>query len=107
MKRYLTLLAALALTQSPMQAKANEMIAAGQEILQSNCAQCHEVTSKGKSPHRQAVEFRYLSRSYPVSQLAEALAEGIMSGHPDMPMFEFDSQQVEQIIAYLESIQQK
>ena len=37
---------------------------------------------------------------------AESLAEGIVSGHPEMPIFVFDAHQVDAIIAYLESIQQ-
>lgn len=36
--------------------------------------------------------------------LAEALAEGIMTGHPDMPVFTFTARQADQIIAYLEAI---
>ena len=35
----------------------------------------------------------------------EALGEGFMSGHPDMPEFKFDGDDVGAIIAYLKSIQ--
>jgi cytochrome c len=39
--------------------------------------------------------------------LAEALAEGLSSGHPDMPEFRFEIDDVDAILAYLESIQEK
>jgi hypothetical protein len=38
--------------------------------------------------------------------LEEALGEGIISGHPDMPEFEFAPADVGAIVAYLKSIQQ-
>lgn len=34
------------------------------------------------------------------------MAEGLMSGHPDMPVFYFNIEEVESIISYLKSIQQ-
>jgi mono/diheme cytochrome c family protein len=37
--------------------------------------------------------------------LEEALGEGIMSGHPDMPEFKFDAKDVGAIVSYLKSIQ--
>ena len=60
---------------------------------------------EGESPHPQAPPFRTLSSKYPVEDLAESLAEGIFSGHPDMPIFVFSPTDVEAIIEYLESIQ--
>jgi len=44
---------------------------------------------------------------YPVESLAESLGEGIVSGHPDMPIFVFNPHDVEAIIEYLQSIQIK
>jgi hypothetical protein len=35
------------------------------------------------------------------------LAEGLFVGHPDMPQFVFDAQDVGAIIAYLKSIQER
>jgi cytochrome c len=53
------------------------------------------------------VAFRTLGKHYPIESLEEALGEGIMSGHPDMPEFRFDADDVGAIIAYLKSIQQR
>ena len=61
-------------------------------------------------PRRQSDKgpaFRTLGQRYPVEYLEEALGEGFMSGHPDMPEFTFDADDVGAIIAYLKSIQQR
>ena len=35
----------------------------------------------------------------------EPLAEGIMVGHPDMPIFEFEPEHIDSLLTYIESIQ--
>jgi len=42
---------------------------------------------------------------YPVDYLAESLAEGIKTAHPNMPPFELDVGQIEDLIAYLKSLE--
>ena len=79
----------------------------GGELLQKDCARCHAVGRTGESPRKDAPAFRTLGQRYPIESLEEALAEGIMSGHPDMPEFEFDADDVGAIITYLKSIQQR
>ena len=79
----------------------------GQAIAQNLCAGCHAVGLKGESPHADAPPFRTLSEKYPVRLLEEALAEGIAVGHEDMPEFQLEADEVEQLILYLESIQAK
>lgn len=48
----------------------------GEKLLTDNCGSCHE-----------------------------ALVEGTMSGHPEMPELSFEADDVSDIIAYLKSIQ--
>ena len=79
----------------------------GEALLSRNCARCHATGTAGLSPHPEAPPFRTLSRRYPVEGLAEALAEGLFVGHPDMPQFAFESRDVGAIIAYLKSIQER
>ena len=78
----------------------------GEALLSRNCARCHATGTAGLSPHPEAPPFRTLSRRYPVEGLAEALAEGLFVGHPDMPQFAFEARDVGAIIAYLKSIQE-
>jgi cytochrome c len=99
------LAAALALgTIGPAAAEGD--IKLGETLLTRNCAPCHAVGRAGDSPRKDAPAFRTLSKRYPIESLEEALGEGIMSGHPDMPEFKFDADGVGGIIAYLKSIQQ-
>jgi hypothetical protein len=51
--------------------------------------------------------FRTLGKRYPIEALEEALGEGIISGHPDMPEFRFERNEVRAITAYLKSIQER
>ena len=77
----------------------------GETLARTNCARCHAVGRIGKSPLRAAPPFRELHTRYPVEDLAEALTEGIRTGHPSMPEFRFDPDQAEDLIAYLNSLE--
>ena len=79
----------------------------GEALLSKNCSRCHAIGRTGASPHPVAPPFRTLSRKYPIDGLAEALAEGLSVGHPDMPEFVFEPQDVNAILNYLHSIQEK
>lgn len=76
----------------------------GHALIEANCSRCHATGKSGSSPHEKAPPFRILNRRYPVEALAESLAEGIMTGHSDMPRFVFEPPEVNAIIAYLKSI---
>jgi mono/diheme cytochrome c family protein len=78
----------------------------GEGLVTTNCSRCHAVGPAGPSTHPQAPPFRTLGQRYPIEVLAEALAEGLSSGHPDMPEFRFEIDDVDAILAYLQSIQE-
>ncbi len=77
----------------------------GQVLLTQYCARCHAVGRNGVSQRPPAPAFRTLGQRYPVESLEESLAEGIISGHPDMPEFTFEPGEIGDIIAYLKSVQ--
>ncbi len=81
--------------------------ALGAGIAKANCSRCHAIGRTGASANPKAPPFRYLARRYPLSNLEEALGEGIVVGHegPEMPQFQFNAKQVEALLAYLASIQ--
>jgi cytochrome c len=91
----------------PVQAAEKDLTDKGEVLVRENCSRCHAVGLQGDSPHKEAPPFRTLAKNYPIEDLAESLAEGIVSGHPDMPIFAFSPQDVEAIILYLESIQEE
>jgi cytochrome c len=78
----------------------------GRQIAETHCSSCHAVGVAGESPRPEAPPFRTLSQSYRVSTLEEALAEGISVGHPAMPAFEFQPNEIDALVGYLESIQE-
>jgi cytochrome c len=106
--RLLALLAGcFVLAAAPAEAAEKDLTDKGEVLVRENCSRCHAIGKEGVSPHPQAPPFRTLSRKYPIEDLAESLAEGIVSGHPDMPVFVFSPTDVEAIIDYLNSIQDK
>jgi mono/diheme cytochrome c family protein len=101
--------AAIFLALAPLHAKGEEVLSPaaqrGLVIVRANCSRCHAVGKVGDSPLPIAPPFRTLHERYPVEDLQEPLAEGIVTGHPTMPEFRFDPGQVGDIIAYLKSLE--
>ena len=79
-------------------------IAKGRAIIEAKCARCHAIGNGDASQHHEAPPFREVVTRYPPDDLAEALAEGIMSGHPDMPQFVFQPAEIEALVAYLNTL---
>jgi cytochrome c len=104
MRRLTLFCITLAASSSAVMAQAGR-VQRGQTFAQTNCSQCHAVGRVGDSPIPEAPPFRTLHTRYPVEDLAEAFAEGITTGHPSMPQFQLDPAQINDLIAYLESIQ--
>jgi cytochrome c len=76
----------------------------GQKLVTAHCASCHAVGRRGASPLEQALPFRVVARRYPPAALEEALAEGISTGHAEMPEFIFEPPQIAAIVSYLNSL---
>jgi mono/diheme cytochrome c family protein len=77
----------------------------GKRLALTYCARCHSIDKVSPSPLKIAPPFRTLHERYPVEWLQEALAEGIVTGHPSMPEFRFDADQVGDFIAYLKTLE--
>ncbi len=79
--------------------------ALGLIFVREHCGGCHAVGRTGVSPLAIAPPFRELHLRYPVENLSEAFAEGIVTGHPTMPEFRLEADQVGNVIAYLKSLE--
>ncbi|GLH77463.1 cytochrome c6 [Bradyrhizobium sp. SSBR45G] len=77
----------------------------GRAYAKTHCARCHAIGRTGESPFRQAPPFRTLHLHYPIETLGEALAEGIVTGHPAMPQFELTPPQINDLLSYLKSLE--
>jgi cytochrome c len=78
----------------------------GEVFVLANCSRCHSVDKVTESPLKIAPPFRTLHNHYPVENLQESLAEGIITGHPTMPAFRLDPGQIADVIAYLKTLEQ-
>ncbi|MGZ9114668.1 MAG: c-type cytochrome [Brevundimonas sp.] len=76
----------------------------GQQLAAQTCAGCHAMAGGGASPMVEATPFREIVRRYPLDQLEEAFAEGLVTGHPAMPAFVFRASEIDDLIAYLETV---
>jgi len=82
-------------------------VATGLELAEIHCAACHAVGTDDESRIEGAPAFRDLSKLYPLEDLEESLAEGIVTGHEGMPEFSFSSEDIDAFLGYLTSIQSK
>ena len=77
----------------------------GKLYAQSHCARCHAIDRTGESPLQIAPPFRTLHLRYPIESLGEALAEGIYTGHAEMPAFELTPDQIHDLLSYLKTLE--
>lgn len=77
----------------------------GRTFARNNCAKCHSIDRVSPSPLKIAPPFRTLHKRYPVDTLAEAFAEGIDTGHPTMPMFTLEPDQINDLLAFLKTLE--
>jgi cytochrome c len=77
----------------------------GRLLAERDCAVCHATGPSDHSPLAAAPPFRELHRRYDVENLAEALAEGIVTGHPAMPSKPYPPDDVRDLIAYLRTLE--
>lgn len=80
--------------------------AEGRVIAEDNCAGCHAIGKTGDSPAKDAPPMRRFHENWPIETLGEALAEGMVVGHsdPQMPAFRFLPEDIDDLLAYIESL---
>ncbi|MGE8940799.1 c-type cytochrome [Leptospira interrogans] len=79
-------------------------IAEGEDLAKTQCGQCHAVGRSDDSPHPITPPFRDLHQDFPIPMLVDALATGVVSGHDEMPMFEFTREEARALLAYIDSL---
>jgi cytochrome c len=80
------------------------VIERGADIAAKQCARCHAIGRSGTSPMSLAPPLRDLSKRYPIDNLSEASAEGIVTEHPAMPRFTFEPREINALLAFIESL---
>ncbi len=84
---------------------ASDLVAGGRLLLDSTAASVTRSVSTMFPDIQKRRRSATVVTRYPPANLAEPLAEGIMSGHPDMPEFVFEPDEIDAIIGYLEWLQ--
>ncbi|HEU4661322.1 MAG TPA: c-type cytochrome [Pseudolabrys sp.] len=77
----------------------------GYNFARQNCSRCHSIDKVTPSPLPIAPPFRTLHERYPVEALEEALGEGIVTGHPAMPEFKLEPDQINDFLEFLKSLE--
>lgn len=102
------LLAAALVAASPALARAEGgLVGLGRDLAQQLCATCHAIGSAERSPNAMAPAFRHIEWRVDLSEMAQKLQDGIIGGHPEMPVFKLTEPESRALVAYLRSIQQE
>jgi len=102
----LLLLTAISSIATTISTSADEQgVRRGKAIAVARCSYCHSIERAGRSSRAAAPPFRTLHKKYPVETLEDALAEGMSTGHPRMPEFRLDPDQVGDFISFLKSLE--
>jgi cytochrome c len=81
-------------------------LSAGRRIAAAQCGTCHATDREGESPNPRAPRFRDLGARYPWADLRQALAKGMIIGHPAlMPKPALGPTQIDDLIAYMKSLE--
>lgn len=89
-------------TSRDLQAQAADR---GRVLAVNTCASCHAVGREGASPLAAAPPFRDIVRRRSLADLEAAFVDGGITGHPAMPRYVFRASEIDDLIAYLRSLE--
>lgn len=80
-----------------------KLMARGKEIAAGRCGRCHSIDGTSDSPQRDVIPFRDFPARYPIAMLMEVQSTGIISGHDEMPMTALGREDVDAMLAFIDS----
>jgi cytochrome c len=91
---------------APTKADVQAQLKRGHEIAVARCSVCHAIGLDDPSPTRinANTAFRQLSDRFPISMLREAARTGYVSGHDEMPGFQFSLADIRALLTYIDSM---
>ena len=84
-----------------------QVVANGKELAKTKCGSCHSITLTGKSDNTEAPPFRDFADKGPLEALEETLAEGIVTGHSDMPEIVMSPEEITAFLEFLRSLKKQ
>ena len=85
-------------------AESDKLIAQGRALAEKNCAWCHAIGRKGDSPNARAPAWRDFHKRHPILALRDPLTRGIGRPHDEMPRFALTDNEIDTIVAYINSL---
>lgn len=76
----------------------------GRQLAERMCAHCHAIGTWERSPLAGAPPFRHIEPRVDLDELQQRLQDGVVSGHPAMPMFIFSAEEARSLVVYLRAI---
>ena len=76
----------------------------GRTVAEQQCSQCHAIDFTDASAVADAPPLRDLYKRYAIEDLRGAFVRGIEVAHPRMPVFRLSQRDVDDLLAYLKSI---
>lgn len=88
----------------PIAIESDRRIREGQALAESNCSGCHAIGAQGRGTNGNAPMFRNLSRLHTLLALREPITRGIAAPHDQMPQFVLSDEQIDMVVAYINSL---
>lgn len=93
--------AAAARAETPPQPPTHAEV--GHRIAERMCSRCHQINPTGDIPNSGSPPFRVLAKRYDEVTLGRKL-DDIATGHYDMPPTAVTNDEIDSLVAYLESL---
>lgn len=103
----ITIMLSLGVSAGYGKAGEDTLAAKGKILAETYCARCHAVDRDDQSKLDIAPPFRTFAAKWPLESLEEALAEGIITGHPGMPVYQFKPGQIAALMEHLHEISEQ
>ncbi len=88
----------------PAERDSNARVREGRTLVEVSCAPCHAVGSGGTSPNAKAPAFHDLQKRHAMLSLRTPITRGLAVPHDEMPQFKPTDQELDAIIAYINSL---
>ena len=94
-------------SQPSITSESERRIREGQGLAERNCSSCHAIGPRGRSVNSKAPEFRNMNRRHTLLALREPITRGIAAPHDEMPQYLLSDEQIDTIVAYINSLSTK
>lgn len=88
----------------PAATDSDELVRKGAALADKNCSGCHALGAMGVSLNKDATVFSDMFRKHQLYALRRPVTQAILATHEKMPQFKVSPQDVDTIVAYINSI---